>query len=134
MYNGHGDVTALLNEDGTISGTYYYDAFGNIVEQTENINNNITYAGYQYDKETDLYYLNARYYYSKIARFINEDTYTSDPNDPLSLNLYTYCHNEPMMYTDPTGNTAVKITDLAKVSNGTAKWNASDSSVTVTDL
>lgn len=132
MYNGHGDVTALLNEDGTISGTYYYDAFGNIVEQTGNLNNNITYAGYQYDKETDLYYLNDRYYDSKIARFINEDTYTGDPNDPLSLNLYTYCHNEPMMYTDPTGNTAVKITDLAKVSNGTAKWNASDSSVTVT--
>ena len=87
----------MLNEDGTISGTYYYDAFGNIVEQTGNINNNITYAGYQYDKETDLYYLNALYYYSKIARFINEDTYTSDPNDPLSLNLYTYCHNEPVL-------------------------------------
>ncbi len=106
MYNGHGDVTALLNEDGTISGTYYYDAFGNIVEQTGNVNNNITYAGYQYDKETDLYYLNARYYDSKIARFINEDTYAGDPNDPLSLNLYTYCLNNPIIYFDPTGHLA----------------------------
>lgn len=36
------------------------------------------------------------------------------------------------MYTDPTGYADAKITDLAKASNGSAKWNASDSSVTVT--
>ncbi len=47
MYNGHADVTALLGESGNVEGTYYYDAFGNIVEQTGNVNNNITYAGYQ---------------------------------------------------------------------------------------
>ena len=44
----------------------------------------------EYDAETGLYYLDARYYDSKIARFLSEDTYTGDPNDPLSLNLYTY--------------------------------------------
>jgi len=59
------------------------------------------YAGYQYDEETDIYYLNARYYDSKIASFITEDTYTGNPSGPLSLNLYTYCHNEPIMYWDP---------------------------------
>lgn len=64
------------------------------------------YAGYQYDEETDIYYLNARYYDSKIERFITEDTYTGNPSDPLSLNLYTYCHNEPIMYWDPTGHWA----------------------------
>jgi len=47
-----------------VDATYYYDAFGNILESTENVNNNITYAGYQYDKETGLYYLNARMYES----------------------------------------------------------------------
>jgi hypothetical protein len=35
---------------------------------------------------------------------LQEDTYSGDVNDPLSLNLYTYCHNEPLMYTDPTGH------------------------------
>ncbi|WP_242631549.1 RHS repeat-associated core domain-containing protein [Sedimentibacter sp. zth1] len=104
MYNAHGDVTALISPNGEVKGTYDYDAFGNIISQTGDVNNNITYAGYQYDKETDLYYLNARYYDSKIARFITEDTYTGNPNDPLSLNVYTYCHNEPIMYTDPTGH------------------------------
>ncbi|MHB1395126.1 MAG: RHS repeat-associated core domain-containing protein, partial [Clostridia bacterium] len=62
------------------------------------------YAGYQYDEETEIYYLNARYYDPKIARFLTEDTYRGEANDPLSLNLYTYSHNEPVMYGDPTGH------------------------------
>jgi hypothetical protein len=41
------------------------------------------------------------------ARFLQEDTYSGDPSDPLSLNLYTYCHNEPLMYYDPTGHAEV---------------------------
>ncbi|WP_148134550.1 RHS repeat-associated core domain-containing protein [Candidatus Formimonas warabiya] len=104
MYNGHGDVTALINSAGTILATYYYDAFGNIPESTGTINNPFKYAGYQHDQETGYYYLMSRYYDPVTARFISEDTYRGNPNDPLSLNLYTYCHNEPLMYTDPTGH------------------------------
>jgi RHS repeat-associated protein len=105
MYNGHADVTALLSTTtGEFVATYYYDAFGNILDQTGTASNNILYAGYQYDTETGLYYLNARMYDPVTARFMQEDTYTGDRNDPLSLNLYTYCHNEPLMYSDPTGH------------------------------
>ncbi|MGE5631735.1 MAG: hypothetical protein ACM3TR_11635 [Caulobacteraceae bacterium] len=32
-----------------------------------------------------------------MARFLTEDTYRGAANDPLSLNLYTYCHNEPVL-------------------------------------
>ena len=98
MYNGHADVVALLDAStGDIVGTYYYDAFGNITEQTGDVNNTITYAGYQYDKETGLYYLNSRMYDPKIARFLQEDTYRGEANDPLSLNLYTYVNNNPVL-------------------------------------
>jgi RHS repeat-associated protein len=104
MYNGHADVTALITESGKVAATYYYDAFGNIKKSTGNVNNNIRYAGYQYDKETGLYYLNARMYDPKLARFLQEDTYAGDVNDPLSLNLYTYCANNPVSYYDPSGH------------------------------
>jgi RHS repeat-associated protein len=74
------------------------------LESTGDVNNNITYAGYQYDEETGLYYLNARMYDPKIARFLQEDTYRGDPMDPLSLNLYAYCAYNPIVYYDPTGH------------------------------
>ncbi|MBP9985135.1 MAG: RHS repeat-associated core domain-containing protein, partial [Prevotella sp.] len=106
MYNGHGDVTTLLSDNGDLVASYYYDIWGNIIDKTESemVSNPYRYAGYQYDEETDLYYLNARYYDAKIARFLTEDTYKGRQNDPLSLNLYTYCHNEPVMYRDPSGH------------------------------
>jgi len=43
-------------------------------------------------------------YDSTTARFMQEDTFTGNDNDPLTLNLYTYCNNEPIMYVDPTGH------------------------------
>jgi RHS repeat-associated protein len=104
LYNAHGDVTELIDTEGNIAVTYDYDAFGNILSKTGDADNSVRYAGYQYDEESGLYYLNARYYDSATARFITEDTYTGEKNDPLSLNLYSYCHNNPIIYTDPSGH------------------------------
>lgn len=105
LYNGHADVTALMDtEIDIIDASYYYDAFGNILESTGSVSNNIKYAGYQYDEETGYYYLNARMYDPLTARFLQEDTYLGDKNDPLSLNLYAYGRSNPLIYIDPTGH------------------------------
>ena len=104
LYNGHSDVTALMTSSGSVAASYYYDAFGNITETTGQVNNPFRYAGYQYDEESKLYYLNSRHYAPDIARFMQEDTYLGDQADPLSLNLYTYCSNNPLIYVDPTGH------------------------------
>ena len=102
--NAHGDVTTLVAPNGAISGKYYYDAFGNLVEEVDGEGNPYKYAGYEHDDETGLYYLRSRYYSSKSARFMSEDSFRGYLSDPLSLNLYTYCWNEPIMYWDPTGH------------------------------
>ena len=86
-----------------MAGTWYYDAFGVPTEHT-GVESPYTYAGYRYDGETGLYYLNARMYDPELARFLQEDTYRGEPNDPLSLNLYAYCHNNPVTYDDPSGH------------------------------
>ncbi len=107
MYNNHGDVTALIDaENDTISGTYYYDSFGNIADSTGTPNNSITYAGYQYDKETGLFYVGSRYYNPEIGRFINADDTSilqATQGQLLSHNLFAYCLNNPVMYSDPSG-------------------------------
>ena len=48
--------------------------------------------------------MRARFYSPRLGRFLSEDTYKGNPIDPLSLNLYTYCHNNPILFYDPSGN------------------------------
>ena len=65
--NIKGDVIALYNSAGTKVASYIYDAWGNCTPKTLVSNNfssynPIRYRGYYYDRETGLYYLNARYY------------------------------------------------------------------------
>jgi len=43
------------------------------------------------------------------ARFLTEDSYTGERNDPLSLNRYTYCVNNPMKYYDPSGHSFTSV-------------------------
>ena len=66
--------------------------------------NAFRYCGEYYDKETATIYLRARYYSPSTGRFISRDSFAGSNNDPLSLNLYTYCHNNPVSGTDSTGH------------------------------
>lgn len=104
LYNGHGDVVQTTAENGAVQNQYDYDIFGQPTLTVEQYSCAIRYAGEFYDNETGLYYLRARYYDPRNARFLSEDTYAGDPSDPLSLNLYTYCANNPILYIDPTGH------------------------------
>ncbi|GGG86368.1 RHS repeat domain-containing protein [Paenibacillus radicis (ex Gao et al. 2016)] len=113
-YNGHGDVIKITDGSGNAINTYNYDIWGNILSQTENMSNPFKYTGEVYDEESKLYYLRARHYDPSIGRFINEDTYEGEINNPLSLNLYTYVHNNPLIYSDPSGNKPVIWYDKEK--------------------
>lgn len=104
LYNGHADVVAIVNADGVMTNQYDYDVFGNVILSEEGYKNTFKYAGYMYDDETGYYYLKARYYDPEIARFITEDTYRGEYSDTLSLNRYTYGHNNPVLYNDPNGH------------------------------
>ncbi|WP_019909195.1 RHS repeat domain-containing protein [Paenibacillus sp. HW567] len=104
LYNGHGDVTQIVDTSGKVVNSYSYDEWGNITNQTEGISNPFKYTGEIYDEETGLYYLRARYYDPNIGRFLNEDTYEGQIDNPLSMNLYTYVENNPINFTDPSGH------------------------------
>ena len=104
LYNGHGDVVQMVDASGNIVNHYRYDEWGNILDQTETVPNEFKYAGQSYDPESGLYYLRARYYDPRTGRFISKDSYEGKITNPLSLNLYTYCYNDPLGYVDPTGH------------------------------
>ncbi len=70
----------------------------------ENIDNPFRYCGDDYDEETGSIYLRARYYDPVLGRYMQEDSYKGNIADPLSLNVYTYCYNNPIRFFDPSGN------------------------------
>ncbi|WP_308422756.1 RHS repeat-associated core domain-containing protein [Paenibacillus abyssi] len=82
------------------------------------------YTGLGYDYTNGLNYARARYYQPELGRFISEDTYKGDMWNPQSQNLYGYVHNNPLIYTDPTGHKVWLIhgTNLMKVDNPEDTW------------
>jgi RHS repeat-associated protein len=110
--NTLGDIIRIRNSLNTIVATYSYDACGNILSQSGSMAdvNPFRYRGYYYDTETGLYYLQTRYYDPSIRRFINADSYELVPQLAQvlgQLNLYAYCNNNPIMYTDENGESFI---------------------------
>ena len=102
--NAHGDVVNLTNANGEVTKTYKYNAFGVEKDISESDTNAFRYCGEYYDSESGTIYLRARYYDPTIGRFISRDSFAGKNEDPLSLNLYTYCANNPIVNIDPTGH------------------------------
>ncbi|MED1876921.1 RHS repeat-associated core domain-containing protein, partial [Brevibacillus borstelensis] len=90
LYNSHGDVVKVVGENGEELNRYEYDTWGNLTAKTEGMSNPFTYSGEILDGETGFYYLRARYYDPTVGRFISEDTYKGQVDNPLTLNRYTY--------------------------------------------
>ncbi len=50
--------------------------------------------------------MNGRFYDYQLARFLSPDPYVQDTTNPQNFNRYSYCLNNPLKYTDPTGEIA----------------------------
>lgn len=103
IYDGHGSVRMLADENNDITDRYDYDAFGVLTTKTGTTVNPYLYAGEQYDQTTRLYYLRARYMDPAGGRFVTMDRYAGSIFDPVSLHKYLYGNGNPVMYRDPTG-------------------------------
>ena len=97
----------LTDAEGNVTKTYTYDAFGVEKNIDSSDTNAFRYYGEYFDTETDTVYLRARYYNPTTGRFISRNSYAGKASDPLSLNLYTYCRNNPIRYVDPSGHSFI---------------------------
>jgi len=96
--------TSLMTDalGAQVGSTVKYLPFGE-ARNTVTVPTDKLFTGQRLDS-TGLYYYNARYYDPTIGRFISPDTIIPYPADPQSLNRYSYCRNNPLKYTDPSGN------------------------------
>ncbi len=113
VYDGLGTVRQLTDAAGTVTDTYGYDGWGNLVDTSGGTSNLYLYRGEQYDPDLKLYYLRARYFNQATGRFMTRDTYAGDTSHPQTLQRYIYAIGNPVNWLDRTGhNAAVDYTLL----------------------
>ena len=108
LKNQQGDVLSIVDANNNIVASYTYDAWGKVTAFSGAMAdiNPIRYRSYYYDKETNLYYLQSRYYDPETGRFLNADDvdYLGARGTVLSYNLFAYCENAPIDGVDFYGN------------------------------
>ena len=89
--------------------------------------NPFRYRGYYYDEDTNLYYLQSRYYDPVTCKFINADDPTiiyQTAYNPLAVFTYDYCNGNPVMFVDKDGYAAINI--ICSAIGGLVGWYFGD--------
>ncbi len=112
-----GSTNVVTDETGAVVETLDYLPFGGVRvdKKTGSFSEQRKYIGQEYDADTKLNYLNARYYDGSVGRFLSQDPvflnpqgqgkeiYTTFLTDPQSQNSYSYAKNNPITFSDPEG-------------------------------
>jgi RHS repeat-associated protein len=104
-----GSTGITYQADGSGTSRQFYYPFGGIRNPGGSpvVDTDVGFTGQRLDETTGLMFYQARYYDPLTARFISADTIVPDPGNPQDFNRYTYVRNNPLRYTDPTGNIAL---------------------------
>ncbi len=108
-----GSITHIANPDGTLKQELSYTAWGRL----RNPETQAAYApgtepalflgrgytGHEYLPWFGLTNMNSRLYDAALGRFLAPDPYIQMIDNTQNFNRYSYCLNNPLIYTDPTG-------------------------------
>ena len=114
IYNLQNDIVGIANEHGKLVVEYRYNTWGSgccerVLDSAIACLNPYGFRGYAYDSETNLLYLNNRYYNCEAQRFINADLFIGIRDRLIDHNLFAYCKNDCVNKYDPNGNSAIVV-------------------------
>jgi RHS repeat-associated protein len=99
--------------DGGAEARYY--PFGESRFSTASMLTDKLFTGQREMTDLGIYHYNARFYSPYINRFLRADTIVPNPTNPQTLNRYSYVTNNPLRYTDPTGQRNIKVSVFLKI-------------------
>ena len=99
VYDGKGNVAAVLDSSESASATYTYDAFGQPQQTGGTLSQPMQFSTKQYDPQTGLAYFGFRFYQPGLGRWLNRDPL----GESAGLNAYAFVHNNPINRNDPSG-------------------------------
>jgi len=110
-----GDLAATASVGEPVQRAPVFDAFGDLVSGSPEV-----YAwngawGYRNEAHTGgLQKVGVRWYDPATGRFLQKDPWLGTPYEPLTLNRYGYCTNNPINWIDPSGLLKLKVTITAE--------------------
>ncbi len=105
-----GSWTTITDADGVVEHEQSFDAWGNMrdpdswtgtVAQQPMFDRGFT--GHEHMAAFGLINMNGRCYDPLTSCFLSVDAYVQSPDNSQSFNRYSYCQNNPLRYTDPSG-------------------------------
>lgn len=105
-HRNHINSSSVVTDANGVEATrLVYLPYGELSKTNSSGTDTVTskFTGQEFDEETGLYYYGARYYEPAIGRFISADPVIPDLADGQSYNRYSYARDNPIIYTDPTG-------------------------------
>lgn len=105
-------IVAVTDQAGTVIEKRFFDAWGTITSVQDGAGNALSgltvldrgYTGHEHLQSVGLINMNARLYDPKLHRFLQPDNNIQDPFNPQNYNRYGYVVNNPLRYTDPSGD------------------------------
>ena len=98
-----GSILCVMDENGTKVFDASYDAWGRQTVTLNTIGLHRGYTGHEMLSEFDIINMNGRLYDPVLGRFFSPDNYVQMPDNSQNFNRYSYCLNNPLKYTDPSG-------------------------------
>ncbi len=129
-YSDHqGSLIALTNGNGIVLEKYAYDPWGlrrNPLDWTQSDNRtshilNRGYTGHEHIDPFAIINMNGRVYDPLTGMFLSPDPQLQDPDNWLNYNRYAYCYNNPLIYTDPTGEFIIEAMMIGAFINATTQ-------------
>ena len=102
-----GSILAVMDEKGDKVFEASYDAWGKQTIKLNKIGLQRGYTGHEMLNDFDIINMNGRLYDPMLGRFLSPDNFVQMPDNAQRYNRYSYCLNNPLKYTDPSGEAFV---------------------------
>ncbi len=107
-----GSILAITDADGDVKEERQFGAWGVVDKFLDDASGTAFthasllgrgYTGHEHFFEVSLIHMNGRMYDPQQGRFLSPDNFIQEPFNTQSYNRYGYVLNNPLMYTDPSG-------------------------------
>lgn len=110
-------ITGIMDASGKMLEEYSYDPWGRRRSPEDWLTTDVTapvittrgYTGHEHLDAFGLIHMNGRIYDPHLGRILNPDPIIQEPLNIQNYNRYSYCLNNPLRYTDPSGYSLYKL-------------------------